>query len=112
MTISNNKITTGVPWPHLKYLSLDLCYDIDDATLICFIKAHPHLQEIRLKEARALTDASLAAMAWIQNCQRLKRVQFRQCRQIKATDILETLDDDNSDYLCLDEHDIAKIRSG
>ncbi|ORZ07077.1 hypothetical protein BCR42DRAFT_426324 [Absidia repens] len=136
MTISNNKITTGVPWPHLKYLSLDLCYDIDDATLICFIKTHPHLQEIRLKEARALTDASLAAMAvslcdlrrcifemmngissrgarqWIQNCQRLKRVQFRQCRQIKATDILETLDDDNSDYLCLDEHDIAKIRSG
>ncbi|ORZ01983.1 hypothetical protein BCR42DRAFT_429734 [Absidia repens] len=135
MTIANNKITTGVPWPHLKYLSLDLCEDIDDATLICFIKAHPHLQEIRLKDAIALTDASLAAMAvslcdlrgciftrmngissrgarqWIQNCQRLERVQFRQCDQIKATDILETLDDDNSDYLRLDEHDIVKIRS-
>ncbi|ORZ07390.1 hypothetical protein BCR42DRAFT_426175 [Absidia repens] len=117
MTLANNlqhnNTTTTIPWRHLKTIKLDLCDDIDDATFICFVKAHPHLQAIRLKQA-TLTDASLDAIAMslrdlrqltlvrvhgissygvrrlIQSCQGLVLVQFLKCKKIVATDFLGT----------------------
>ncbi|CAO3593638.1 unnamed protein product [Absidia cylindrospora] len=131
MTIANN---TTAPWPRLKILNLGQCDAIDDATFICFIKSHPHLQVIRLDGA-TLTDASLDAMAvslrdlrrlilikvnsissggvrrWIHNsCQRLVSAKFQDCDQIVARDVLETYND-HVGFLNLNEHDIAKIRS-
>ncbi|ORZ07454.1 hypothetical protein BCR42DRAFT_426282 [Absidia repens] len=135
MKIANKKNNTeGVPcWPRLKVLKLRCCDDIDDATFICFIKTHPHLQLLRLVGAN-LTNASLDAMAvslrglrkiwftrvhgitaggvrrWIQNCQGLAFVMFRHCHQIVKRDILETCKDEPRGCLILKEQDIFKIR--
>ncbi|CAO3593755.1 unnamed protein product [Absidia cylindrospora] len=136
MTIANNNNTTTAPcWPDLKTFSLDSCNDIDDVSFICFIKSHPHLQFISLDNRTTLTDASLDAMAvslhnlrkcflgrmngissggvrrLIQKCQRLVLIRFQECDQIVASDVLETLDDNNNNYLYLNEHDIARVRS-
>ncbi|ORZ07457.1 hypothetical protein BCR42DRAFT_426297 [Absidia repens] len=138
MTIANNlqpKNKTAVDpcWPRLQVLNLECCDDIDDATFICFIKTHPHLEFLRLDGAN-LTNASLDAMAvslrglrrvmlnnvsgissggvrrWIQNCQGLVFVEFRQCDQIVGRDVLETYNDEPRGFLDLNEDDIFKIR--
>ncbi|ORZ06522.1 hypothetical protein BCR42DRAFT_427279, partial [Absidia repens] len=113
---------------------LNCCDDIDDATFICFINTHPHLQELRLEGAN-LTNASLDAMAvslrgclrkvwfirvhgisaggvrrWIQNCQGLVFVMLRHCNQIVKRDVLETCKPEPRGSLNLKEHDIFKIR--
>lgn len=136
MTLANNNNTTTAPcWPDLKTFSLDSCNDIDNASFICFINAHSHLQFLSLENPTTLTDASLDAMAvslhdlrecflggmngissggvrrLIQKCQRLGLIRFQECDQIVASDVLETFVDNNDDYLYLNEHDIAKIRS-
>ncbi|ORZ07455.1 hypothetical protein BCR42DRAFT_426288 [Absidia repens] len=138
MKIANNlqqkNKTAVVPcWPRLKVLKLECCDDIDDATFICFIKTHPHLEFLRLDGAN-LTNASLDAMAvslrglrkvlfnrvngisaggvrrWIQNCQGLAFVMFRHCNQIVKRDVLETCKDLPRGSLILKKHDIFKIR--
>ncbi|CAO3593641.1 unnamed protein product [Absidia cylindrospora] len=133
MTIANNTTTT-VPWPRLKDLHLGSSYAIDDATFLCFLKQHPHLQVVYLDGA-TLTDASLDAMAvslydlrrlvlrkvhgissggvrrWIQNgCQRLVSAEFRHCDQIVARDVLATYKVKDRFCLRFSEHDIANIR--
>ncbi|ORZ07471.1 hypothetical protein BCR42DRAFT_495998 [Absidia repens] len=74
---------SGVPcWPRLQVLNLNCCDDIDDATFICFINTHPHLQELRLEGAN-LTNASLDAMAVsLRGC--LRKVWFIRVHGISA----------------------------
>ncbi|CAO3588486.1 unnamed protein product [Absidia cylindrospora] len=61
-TTSDSNSNTSSCWPQLTKLDLMNCNMIDDATLVPFIKSHPHLQDLHL-EASCFTDASLDAMA-------------------------------------------------
>ncbi|ORZ07328.1 hypothetical protein BCR42DRAFT_426069 [Absidia repens] len=126
-----NNIKKMVLWPHLEILRLDHAFDIDSTTFIDFIKSHPHLELIRLRDAH-LTDASLDALTvflphlrqllldnasefssgallrLIQHCQKLVLVELLKCK-FMMTDLLETLDNDVHE-VSLKENDIANIR--
>ncbi|ORZ07361.1 hypothetical protein BCR42DRAFT_472236 [Absidia repens] len=128
-----NKDTTTVPWPRLKTLSLDLCYDMDETSFIDFIKTHPHLQSITL-EGAALTDVSLKAMAMylhhlsdltlygvnsitsggvrqlVQACHRLVFFQFYLCDPIVPSDILPAYENGTANFI-LYKTDLVKIRN-
>ncbi|ORZ11587.1 hypothetical protein BCR42DRAFT_421384 [Absidia repens] len=128
-TTTITKTRKKVFWPHLKKLHLDRCHAIDDATFICFIKTHPHLQSIHLSHA-VLTDESLDAAAvllcdqlhtlfligikgissdgvrrLIQHCQGLMLASVQSCDQIVASDFLGP----DGHALRLDGNDIVRI---
>ncbi|ORZ06216.1 hypothetical protein BCR42DRAFT_173354 [Absidia repens] len=128
--------TCAVPWPHLKTLDIEPCYELDDATFIAFINTHPHLQQIHVM-APHLTDASLDAMAahlgdlrdvyfsgmdeismdgvcrLVRHCPRLVSMRFRSCEQMVACACLLVVDGGANEGFSLDlgEKEFVKIRS-
>jgi hypothetical protein len=58
--------TSTVYWPHLTRLSIRLCDQTDEHTMIGFLQSHPHLEELRLDHIMNMTDTLVNAMAtWL-----------------------------------------------
>ncbi|ORZ07464.1 hypothetical protein BCR42DRAFT_426305 [Absidia repens] len=54
---------THPPWPRLSLFHIDSGDNISDSDLIPFVDSHPHLTELRFRDASMITDNSLFAIA-------------------------------------------------
>ncbi|ORZ07146.1 hypothetical protein BCR42DRAFT_426433 [Absidia repens] len=64
LTATTATATASSRWPHLTHLTLGYDNSLDDAPLIAFVHAHPHLIDVRLCHlGDNITDATLDVMA-------------------------------------------------
>ncbi|CAO3601251.1 unnamed protein product [Absidia cylindrospora] len=123
-------------WPRLTKFFFRDCMTLDDPTWLAFIKTHPQLQDISLRDAWRLTDNSLDAMSvWLphlthvriinneklspEGVRRLIRnassclvsIRLIHCTRIQESDFPDLAFPDLFDYMIeLDDVAIGKIR--